>query len=196
MMGSDFFSSDTLASLTSTQTDGNSTDGSSTLDSAANDLASSLIDQFGSNGQLSLSDIETAMGSSADATSGSTASESTTGTDGGVASAFSALDANGDGELSSSELAKGLESMFASAMQAGPFGPPPAPPPDSASGSADSSQQASNSTDSSSSSGGSSASAKSADVEAALERILLQYAQAQYGALSAGASQIQSSVNA
>jgi hypothetical protein len=190
MMGSDFFSQDTLASLTSNQT--SETGSSTTLDTAANALASNLISKFGQNGSLSLSDIEAALGSSGAAASGASSSDAN---NSNLASAFSTLDTNGDGELSSSELAQGLENMFHSAIQSGP----PGPPPDfsQSDSTTDSSSAGSSSSSANNSSGTSSTSSHSVtSAERALEALLLQYAQAQYGAQTASASQTQSSVAA
>ena len=194
MMGSDLFRQDTLASLMSNQTsDTTSATGSSTtLDTAANALASNLISEFGQNGSLSLSDIETALGSSGGVTSSASSSDAS---NSDLSSAFSTLDTNGDGKLSSSELAQGLEDMFHSAIQGGP----PAPPPDfsQSDGATDSSSAGSSSSSASNSSGTSSTASNSVtSAERALEALLLQYAQAQYGAQAASASQTQSSVAA
>src|SRR5262249_9644004 len=55
------------------------------------------------DGQLSLSEVENALGAS-----GGTGSSSSADATGGLASAFAQVDANGDGELSSGELANTL----------------------------------------------------------------------------------------
>lgn len=108
------FSGVTLSQLLSSQTGESSTSTASatSLSSWSDSTASQLVTQLGgSNGEVSLSQIESALGlSSADSSDASSISSLTT--------AFDQLDTNGDGELSTDELASALQS-------AGP--PPPSP---------------------------------------------------------------------
>jgi Ca2+-binding EF-hand superfamily protein len=103
-----------LSQLLSSQTGESSTSTASatSLSSWSDSTASQLVTQLGgSNGEVSLSQIESALGlSSADSSDASSISSLTT--------AFDQLDTNGDGELSTDELASALQS-------AGP--PPPSP---------------------------------------------------------------------
>ena len=73
----------------------------SAADMASDMLASSDADETGS---LSLSEIASALGKDSDDT--------------GLASAFSALDANGDGALASDELTSGIQTMIQKQMSA------------------------------------------------------------------------------
>lgn len=93
-----------------------SSSATSTLSANAQTLASNLIAALnpGGNGELSLSQVEAALGlSPPDGTSASTSSSSTSASSAtsAVAQAFNALDTNQDGELSSDELGAGLQSL-------------------------------------------------------------------------------------
>ena len=94
-----------------------SSSASSTLSANAQTLASNLIAALnpGGNGELSLSQVEAALGlTPPDGTSASTSSSSSTSASSAtsaVAQAFNALDTNQDGELSSDELGAGLQSL-------------------------------------------------------------------------------------
>lgn len=103
---SDLFSGSTLGALTSAQ-EGGPGYWTQQIDS---DVANQIIDQFGSNGGISLSQVQNAIGGSGSATSGSTSS-STPSTLDGLASAFASVDTNGDGELSADELTNALNQM-------------------------------------------------------------------------------------
>jgi Ca2+-binding EF-hand superfamily protein len=99
------FAGGALSALLSTQ-NSTSTLGVSSLATSA---ASQLISAFGSNGELSLSQLQGALsGTGAAAATSSVAATSLSGV-------FSALDTNGDGELSVSELASGLQNALGSA---------------------------------------------------------------------------------
>jgi hypothetical protein len=115
---SDMFSGQTLGALTSVQ------EGASNLRQSINsDVANQIVSQFGSNGEISLSQIETALGgsSSASAASGSTSSATVSTLD-GMAGAFASLDTNGDGELSTGELTNALNQMTGPGQVAGHHG--------------------------------------------------------------------------
>jgi hypothetical protein len=115
---SDMFSGQTLGALTSVQ------EGASNLRQSINsDGANQIVSQFGSNGEISLSQIETALGgsSSASAASGSTSSATVSTLD-GMAGAFASLDTNGDGELSTGELTNALNQMTGPGQVAGHHG--------------------------------------------------------------------------
>jgi Ca2+-binding EF-hand superfamily protein len=111
------FNGVTLAQLLSSQstTDGSTSTTSATSLSAtpnAQQFASQLISQLGgSGGEVSLSQIESSLGLSSSHSSDASTISSLT-------NAFKQLDTNGDGELSTSELASAL-----------PSGPPQGPPP-------------------------------------------------------------------
>jgi Ca2+-binding EF-hand superfamily protein len=102
-----------------------STQSASTLSGVSTDTASSLASQLISalgdskTGEISLSEFETGVASAlgVSSSSGLTSSQTTAVTD-----AFNAIDANGDGELSQSELATAIQDL-----QQG--GPPEGPPP-------------------------------------------------------------------
>jgi Ca2+-binding EF-hand superfamily protein len=86
-------------------------------------MANQLIDQLGgSDGEVSLSQIETSLGLSSSSSS-SSANSADSSAISQLTSAFDALDTNGDGELSTSELSSALQSSA----------PPPPPPPPEAS---------------------------------------------------------------
>ena len=106
----DMFSGQTLGALTSAQ------EGASNLRQAIDSfVANQIVSQVGSNGGVSLSQIENAIGGSGGTTSGASASSSTStntpSTLDGLAGAFSALDTNGDGQLSADELTNALNQM-------------------------------------------------------------------------------------
>jgi hypothetical protein len=78
-------------------------------------VANKMVSQLDTNGdgQLSLSEIENALGLSGGTTSGATGSDasgssSSTGATDGLSAAFASVDTNGDGELSVGELANAL----------------------------------------------------------------------------------------
>ena len=95
---SDRFSADTLASLLGVQ-----------QRPQASDIASKLLSQVDTNnsGGLSLDEITKALGPSSDSSSSSSSSTSSK-----LAEAFTSLDANGDGQLDSSELTAGIQAQF------------------------------------------------------------------------------------
>jgi mucin-2 len=109
------FSGQTLGALTSAQ------EGASNLRQAIDALvANQLVSQLGSNGELSLAQVENALGVSGGTASGSSAtgssapsstSSNTVSTLDGLAAAFASVDTNGDGQLSADELANALNQM-------------------------------------------------------------------------------------
>jgi hypothetical protein len=116
---SDMFSGSTLSALTSAQ-EGGPGYWRNQIDS---DVANQIIDQFGSNGGISLAQVQSALSGSGAAASGGASttsntvstldstSSNTASTLDGLASAFASIDTNGDGELSASELTNALNKM-------------------------------------------------------------------------------------
>jgi len=106
------FSGSTLGALTSAQ------EGASNLRQEIDSyVANQIVGQLGTDGEISLSQVENALGGSsgttgsASGTAGSGSSSSPTDATSGLAAAFASLDANGDGELSTSELTNALNQM-------------------------------------------------------------------------------------
>ena len=104
------------ASSTTQAASASSSSASSTLSANAQTLASNLIASLnpGGNGELSLSQVEAALGLALP--DGTTASASASASTSSAATsaatqAFNALDTNHDGELSASELGAGLQSL-------------------------------------------------------------------------------------
>jgi hypothetical protein len=85
------FANDTLSALIQSQNQ---------PDNWATNAANSIISADGSNGEISLAQVTGALGSS-----GSTETSAQ------ISSAFNALDTNGDGQLSATELASALQEM-------------------------------------------------------------------------------------
>lgn len=111
------FDTQTLSALISSQSGTTSSTGGS-------NLADNLISAFDTNGdgELSLSELDSALGVTGSSTTSSTSTDGTSSTDGSnntgstltsseVATAFAKLDTNGDGEIDGSELTAGLKQM-------------------------------------------------------------------------------------
>lgn len=98
--GAGQFATQTLASLLNYQQ----------TSPTASFMATQMIDQLGSNGEISLSQVENALG----ATSSSQIA--------GLTQAFNRIDTNGDGELSQSELANAIQNAQQSQSSGGASG--------------------------------------------------------------------------